>query len=61
MSCIESNLMSFVSTIGFGGIAGFLVGFAFDLILFMNNKWAFAFVYQIIQIPGMLNYPFTDG
>jgi hypothetical protein len=26
MSSIESNIMPFVSTIGFGGIAGFLVG-----------------------------------
>ena len=33
MSCIESNLMSFVSTIGFGGIVGFLLGFAFERIM----------------------------
>jgi hypothetical protein len=26
MSSIESNIMPFVSTIAFGGIAGFLVG-----------------------------------
>ena len=28
MSGIESNIMPFVSTVGFGGIVGFLVGFA---------------------------------
>jgi uncharacterized membrane protein (Fun14 family) len=33
MSCIESNLMSFVSTIGFGGIVGFLLGFALKRIM----------------------------
>ena len=33
MSGIESNVMPFVSTIGFGGIAGFLVGFALKRIM----------------------------
>jgi uncharacterized membrane protein (Fun14 family) len=33
MSGIESSIMPFVSTIGFGGIAGFLVGFAFKRIM----------------------------
>jgi uncharacterized membrane protein (Fun14 family) len=33
MSGIESNIMPFVSTIGFGGIAGFLVGFALKRIM----------------------------
>jgi hypothetical protein len=33
MSGIESNIMPFVSTIGFGGIVGFLVGFALKLMI----------------------------
>jgi uncharacterized membrane protein (Fun14 family) len=33
MSGIESSVMPFVSTIGFGGIAGFLVGFAIKRIM----------------------------
>jgi uncharacterized membrane protein (Fun14 family) len=33
MSGIESSVMPFVSTIGFGGIAGFLVGFALKRIM----------------------------
>ena len=33
MSGIESNIMPFVSTIGFGGIAGFLIGFALKRIM----------------------------
>jgi uncharacterized membrane protein (Fun14 family) len=33
MSGIESNIMPLVSTIGFGGIAGFLVGFALKRIM----------------------------
>jgi uncharacterized membrane protein (Fun14 family) len=33
MSGIESNIMPFVSTIGFGGIADFLVGFALKWIM----------------------------
>jgi uncharacterized membrane protein (Fun14 family) len=33
MSGIESSVMSFVSTIGFGGIAGFLIGFALKRIM----------------------------
>jgi uncharacterized membrane protein (Fun14 family) len=33
MNGIESNIMPFVSTIGFGGIAGFLVGFALKRIM----------------------------
>jgi uncharacterized membrane protein (Fun14 family) len=33
MSGIESNIMPFVSTVGFGGIAGFLVGFAIKRIM----------------------------
>jgi uncharacterized membrane protein (Fun14 family) len=33
MSGIESNIMPFASTIGFGGIAGFLVGFALKRIM----------------------------
>jgi uncharacterized membrane protein (Fun14 family) len=33
MSGIENNIMPFVSTIGFGGIAGFLVGFALKRIM----------------------------
>jgi uncharacterized membrane protein (Fun14 family) len=33
MSGIESNIMPFVSTIGFGGIVGFLVGFAIKRIM----------------------------
>ena len=33
MSGIESSIMPFVSTIGFGGIAGFLVGFALKRIM----------------------------
>src|SRR4051794_34805527 len=33
MSGIESNIMPFVSTIGFGGIVGFLVGFALKRIM----------------------------
>jgi uncharacterized membrane protein (Fun14 family) len=33
MSGIESNIMPFVSTIGFGGIAGFLLGFAIKRIM----------------------------
>ena len=33
MSGIESNIMPFVSTIGFGGIVGFLVGFALKWIM----------------------------
>src|SRR5205823_9584430 len=33
MSGIESNIMPFVSTVGFGGIAGFLVGFALKRIM----------------------------
>jgi uncharacterized membrane protein (Fun14 family) len=33
MSGIEGNIMPFVSTIGFGGIAGFLVGFALKRIM----------------------------
>src|SRR6266480_5293587 len=33
MSGIESNIMPFVSTVGFGGIVGFLVGFALKRIM----------------------------
>jgi uncharacterized membrane protein (Fun14 family) len=33
MSGIESSVMPFVSTVGFGGIAGFLVGFALKRIM----------------------------
>ena len=33
MSGIESNILPFVSTIGFGGIAGFLIGFALKRIM----------------------------
>src|SRR6266496_4538213 len=33
MSGIESNIMPFVSTVGFGGIAGFLLGFALKRIM----------------------------
>ena len=33
MSDIESSIMPFVSTIGFGGIAGFLIGFALKRIM----------------------------
>ena len=33
MSGIESNIMPFVGTIGFGGIAGFLIGFALKRIM----------------------------
>jgi uncharacterized membrane protein (Fun14 family) len=33
MSGIESNIMPFVSTIGFGGIAGFLIGFTIKRIM----------------------------
>jgi uncharacterized membrane protein (Fun14 family) len=33
MSGIESNIMPLVSTIGFGGIAGFLLGFALKRIM----------------------------
>jgi uncharacterized membrane protein (Fun14 family) len=33
MSGIESSIMPFVSTVGFGGIAGFLVGFAIKRIM----------------------------
>jgi len=33
MSGIESNILPFVSTIGFGGIVGFLVGFALKRIM----------------------------
>jgi uncharacterized membrane protein (Fun14 family) len=33
MSGIENNIMPFVSTIGFGGIVGFLVGFALKRIM----------------------------
>jgi uncharacterized membrane protein (Fun14 family) len=33
MSGIESSVMPFVSTIGFGGIAGFLLGFAIKRIM----------------------------
>jgi uncharacterized membrane protein (Fun14 family) len=33
MSSIESNIMPFVSTIGFGGISGFLIGFALKRIM----------------------------
>jgi uncharacterized membrane protein (Fun14 family) len=33
MNGIESNIMPFVSTVGFGGIAGFLVGFALKRIM----------------------------
>src|SRR5256714_5157904 len=33
MSGIESNIMPFVSTVGFGGITGFLVGFALKRIM----------------------------
>jgi uncharacterized membrane protein (Fun14 family) len=33
MSGIESSIIPFVSTIGFGGIAGFLVGFALKRIM----------------------------
>jgi uncharacterized membrane protein (Fun14 family) len=33
MSGIESNIMPFVSTIGFGGLVGFLVGFALKRIM----------------------------
>jgi uncharacterized membrane protein (Fun14 family) len=33
MSGIESNIMPLVSTIGFGGIVGFLVGFALKLMI----------------------------
>jgi uncharacterized membrane protein (Fun14 family) len=33
MNGIESSVMPFVSTIGFGGIAGFLVGFAIKRIM----------------------------
>src|SRR6266487_5019630 len=33
MSGIESNIVPLVSTIGFGGIAGFLVGFALKRIM----------------------------
>jgi hypothetical protein len=33
MTGIESNIISFASTIGFGGIAGFLVGFVLTPLL----------------------------
>ena len=33
MSGIESSVMPFVGTVGFGGIAGFLVGFALKRIM----------------------------
>src|SRR2546423_8541486 len=33
MSGIESNIMPFVSTIGFGGIVGFLIGFTIKRIM----------------------------
>jgi uncharacterized membrane protein (Fun14 family) len=33
MSGIESNIMPFVSTIGFGGIVGFLIGFMLKRIM----------------------------
>ena len=33
MSGIETSIMPFVSTIGFGGIVGFLVGFAIKRIM----------------------------
>jgi uncharacterized membrane protein (Fun14 family) len=33
MSGIENSIMPFVSTIGFGGIAGFLIGFALKRIM----------------------------
>jgi uncharacterized membrane protein (Fun14 family) len=33
MSGIESNIMPFVSTIGFGGIVGFLIGFTLKRIM----------------------------
>jgi uncharacterized membrane protein (Fun14 family) len=33
MSSIESNIMPFISTIGFGGISGFLIGFALKRIM----------------------------
>ena len=33
MSGIESNIMPLVSTVGFGGIVGFLIGFALKRIM----------------------------
>jgi uncharacterized membrane protein (Fun14 family) len=33
MSGIENSVMPFVSTVGFGGIAGFLVGFTIKRII----------------------------
>jgi uncharacterized membrane protein (Fun14 family) len=33
MSGIESNIMPFVSTVGFGGLVGFLIGFALKRIM----------------------------
>jgi uncharacterized membrane protein (Fun14 family) len=40
MSGIESNIMPFVSTIGFGGIVGFLVGFAIKRIMKILHTYA---------------------
>ena len=39
MSGIESNIMPFVSTIGFGGIAGFLIGFTIK-VLFPQRQFS---------------------
>jgi hypothetical protein len=55
MSGIENNIMPFVSTIGFGGIMGFLIGFMLKQIMkilaviagvFFAAKWCFVYNYN---------------
>ena len=50
MSGIESNIMPFVSTIGFGGIAGFLIGFALKRIMKILAVIAGVFFAAIIYL-----------
>jgi uncharacterized membrane protein (Fun14 family) len=50
MSGIESNIMPFVSTIGFGGIAGFLVGFALKRIMKILAVIAGVFIAALLYL-----------
>jgi uncharacterized membrane protein (Fun14 family) len=57
MSGIESSVMPFVSTVGFGGIVGFLVGLAIKYVIKMLAIVAGLFFAALayLQSQGILN------
>ncbi len=57
MSGIESNIMPFVGTIGFGGIAGFLIGFALKRIMKILAVIAGVFLLLLLYLEsqGIMN------